>query len=97
MMKAKLIFLLKYYLFWVVISIVAKIMFLFYQWSDTTHLSAADFWHILAGGIRLDLSLSNPDLFGLRRGKDYPGRICRFDAVVTSLFLGSCCGRSGII
>ena len=52
MMKAKLIFLLKYYLFWVVISIVAKIMFLFYQWSDTTHLSAADFWHILAGGIR---------------------------------------------
>ena len=58
MMKAKLIFLLKYYLFWVVISIVAKIMFLFYQWSDTTHLSAADFWHILAGGIRLDLSLS---------------------------------------
>ena len=49
MMKAKLIFLLKYYLFWVVISIVAKIMFLFYQWSDTTHLSAADFWHILAG------------------------------------------------
>ena len=55
MTKAKLIFLLKYYLFWVVISIVAKIMFL---WSDTTHLSAADFWHILAGGIRLDLSLS---------------------------------------
>lgn len=27
-------------------------------------------------------------MFGLRRGKDYPGRICRFDAVVTSLFWG---------
>ncbi len=56
-MKARLFFLLRYYLFWIVLAIVAKVIFLLYQWSDTVQLEAVDFWHILAGGIRLDLSL----------------------------------------
>ncbi len=54
MMKAKLIFLLKYYLFWVVISIVAK-NHVFYSINGPIRLICPllTFWHILAGGIRL--------------------------------------------
>ena len=105
MMKAKLIFLLKYYLFWVVISIVAKIMFLFYQWSDTTHLSAADFWHILAGGIRLDLSLSGYILMlssvilicSVFVGEKIIRAVFAGLTLSLLLFFWGCCGRSGII
>ena len=56
-MKAKIIFLLKYYLFWVILSLVAKVVFLFYQWQDSIELSVGDFWHIFFGGLQLDLSL----------------------------------------
>lgn len=56
-MKAKLLFLLKYYLFWIGLSVLAKIIFLFYQWQDTAALSGSDIRHIFAGGLRLDLSL----------------------------------------
>lgn len=56
-MKAKLLFLLKYYLFWIGLSVAAKIIFLFYQWQDTATLSGSDVWHIIWGGLQLDLSL----------------------------------------
>lgn len=56
-MKAKLIFLLKYYLFWVGLSVFAKVIFLLYQWQDTVKLGGSDIWHILAGGLQLDFSL----------------------------------------
>lgn len=56
-MKAKLLFLLKYYLFWILLSVVAKVIFLFYQWQDSTTLTGSDIGHVLVGGLQLDLSL----------------------------------------
>ncbi|MEG0795662.1 MAG: sulfatase-like hydrolase/transferase [Odoribacter sp.] len=56
-MKAKLLFLLKYYLFWIILSLFAKIIFLFYQWQDTMALTGGDLWNIFVKGIPLDLSL----------------------------------------
>lgn len=56
-MKSKLIFLLKYYLFWIALSLLSKVIFLVYQWKDSAQLTGNDFWHILAGGLQLDLSL----------------------------------------
>lgn len=56
-MKAKLLFLLKYYIYWILLSVVAKVIFLFYQWQDTATLSGGDIWHILFGGLQLDASL----------------------------------------
>ncbi len=56
-MKTKLVFFLKYYLFWIGLSVVAKIIFLLYQWKDSQTLTAGDVWHIIFGGLHLDLSL----------------------------------------
>lgn len=56
-MKAKLIFLLKYYLFWVGLSVVARLIFLLYQWQDSLTLTAGDIWHIFFRGLQLDFSL----------------------------------------
>ena len=56
-MKAKLLFLLKYYLFWIGLSVVAKLIFLFYQWQDTTTLSGNDIGQIIWKGLQLDFSL----------------------------------------
>lgn len=55
-MKGKLIFLLKYYLFWIAASVLSKLIFLIYQWKDSRLLTGSDYWHILAGGLKLDLS-----------------------------------------
>lgn len=55
-MKGKFMFLLKYYLFWVLLSLFSKVFFLIYQWKDSAQLTGNDFWHILAGGLQLDLS-----------------------------------------
>ena len=56
-MKTKLIFLFKYYLFWIVLSVLAKIIFLLYQWQDTIKLSGSDIGRILWKGLQLDFSL----------------------------------------
>lgn len=56
-MKAKVLFLLKYYLFWIVLSVVAKGIFLLYQWQDSMTLSGSDILRIFWGGLQLDLSL----------------------------------------
>lgn len=56
-MKAKLLFLVKYYLYWLVLSITAKVFFLLYQWKDSATLTGSDIWHIFAGGLQLDFSL----------------------------------------
>lgn len=56
-MKAKLLFLLKYYLFWILLSVVAKIIFLLYQWQDSTTLTVGDIEHIIGKGLSLDMSL----------------------------------------
>ena len=41
------------YVFWHRI----KIIFLLYQWQDTSSLGGSDIWHIIVGGLQLDLSL----------------------------------------
>lgn len=56
MMKSRLLFLLKYYIFWIVFSIVAKGLFLVYQYSETASLEIADYWMIFWKGLRMDLS-----------------------------------------
>ena len=56
MMKSRLLFLLKYYIFWIVFSVVAKGLFLVYQYSETSSLEIADYWMILWKGLRMDLS-----------------------------------------
>lgn len=56
MMKNRLLFLLKYYIFWIVFSIVAKGLFLVYQYSETASLEIADYWMIFWKGLRMDLS-----------------------------------------
>ena len=42
-MRDKLLFLLKYYLFWVVFSWVAKVVFLIYQYKETATLTGYDY------------------------------------------------------
>lgn len=56
-MKKKLLFLFKYYLFWIGVSLCARILFLCYQWQDTSVLSCTDLLRIVFGGLPLDLSL----------------------------------------
>lgn len=56
-MKAKLLFLLKYYLFWILLSVVAKVIFLLYQWQDSVMLTIEDIGCIIGKGLSLDLSL----------------------------------------
>ena len=55
-MRDKLLFLLKYYLFWVVFSWVAKVVFLIYQYKETATLTGYDYVMIFAKGFRMDLS-----------------------------------------
>lgn len=56
-MKAKLLFLLKYYLFWIFLSVVAKGIFLVYQGIGIYDLSAWDYGRIFLYGLRIDVSL----------------------------------------
>ena len=55
-MRDKLLFLLKYYLFWIVFSWVAKVVFLIYQYKETATLTGHDYVMIFAKGFRMDLS-----------------------------------------
>lgn len=55
-MKAKLLFLLKYYLLWIVFALVAKVLFLLYQYQETVSLTLHDYFMIFIGGFRMDLS-----------------------------------------
>ena len=49
-------FLLKYYVFWVVFSIAAKVIFLVYQWKETATLTGYDYVMLFTRGLRMDLS-----------------------------------------
>lgn len=55
-MRDKLLFLLKYYLFWIVFSWVAKIIFLIYQYKETATLTGRDYVMLFVKGGRMDLS-----------------------------------------
>lgn len=54
-MRAKILFLLKYYLFWILLSVVAKILFLLYEGNHG--LEGTDYLRIFFRGLRMDLSL----------------------------------------
>lgn len=54
-MRAKLIFLLKYYLFWLVLCVIARVFFLLYE--EGMGLSPADYGLIFLKGLRMDISL----------------------------------------
>lgn len=56
-MKQKLLFLLRYYLYWIILSVVAKIIFLLYQGGEAFGLNGNDYFQIFFRGLRLDLSL----------------------------------------
>ena len=56
-MKEKLQFLLRYYIFWIVLSIIAKIIFLIYQGGEAYTLTWSDYWNIFYRGLRMDFSL----------------------------------------
>lgn len=56
-MKGRLLFLFKYYFFWIVLSISAKILFLLYQWHDSSNLTWKEIISVLYNGLPLDLSL----------------------------------------
>lgn len=55
-MKKKLLFLLRYYLFWLVLSVVAKFLFLVYQGGEAFSLSFIDYVQIFYRGLQIDLS-----------------------------------------
>lgn len=56
-MKSKILFLIKTYLFWILLSCLAKGLFLFYQGTQSTVLSSDDIGNIFLKGIRMDFSL----------------------------------------
>ena len=57
-MKAKLLFLLKYYVYWVALSLFAKGIFMLYEWKDSATLEAGEVVKVLWKGLPLDLSLA---------------------------------------
>lgn len=54
-MRSRILFLLKYYLFWIITSVMAKFAFFLYQ--DSSSLTLPDYFSILLRGLRMDLSL----------------------------------------
>lgn len=56
-MKQKLYFLLRSYLYWMILSMIAKIIFIIYQGMGANPLSVYDYGRIFYHGLRIDLSL----------------------------------------
>jgi phosphoglycerol transferase MdoB-like AlkP superfamily enzyme len=55
-MKSRLLFLLKYYFFWIIIFIVQKIAFLFFNYKESFDLSIGDWFLVIFNGLKLDFS-----------------------------------------
>lgn len=53
---SRLLFLLKYYVFGIVFSIVAKVIFLVYQYKETASLNGYDYMMLFSKGLRMDIS-----------------------------------------
>lgn len=56
-MKQRLLFFIKYYIFWIFLSVVSRILFLVYQWENTAKLEFVDYFNIFINGLQHDLSL----------------------------------------
>lgn len=57
-MKQKLLFLIKYFFYWVFLSLLAKGIFLLYQGGESFRLSVGDYFNIFLRGLQLDFSLA---------------------------------------
>ncbi len=55
-MKQRLSFIIKYYLFWMALFIIQKLMFMGFNFSESKHLNMVDWIAVLWNGLRLDLS-----------------------------------------
>jgi len=55
-MKARLLFILKYYLFWIIIFLLQKLMFMAFNYKESMLLGFVDWLNVLWHGLRLDLS-----------------------------------------
>ena len=56
-MKPRLIFFLKYYIYWICLSIFTRIVFLIYQWKETIELGGIDLVRVFTNGLYHDLSI----------------------------------------
>ena len=59
-MRDKLFFLLKYYLFWIIFALAAKIIFLLYQLPETATHAASDYFQVIPVIILLPAKLNGP-------------------------------------
>ncbi len=55
-MKPRLIYILKYYLFWIIIFILQKLMFMIFNYKESFQLGFIDWLGVIWHGLRLDLS-----------------------------------------
>ena len=95
-MKNKLLFLLKYYLFWLVFAVVAKVLFLVYQGSETLTLTGTDYLMLFWKGLRMDLSFGGYIMMlscvVLAAGVFLPWRLVKYVmAGVNAVLLAVCC------
>jgi phosphoglycerol transferase MdoB-like AlkP superfamily enzyme len=56
-MKARFYFLIKYFLFWLVFFTFARLLFLIYEYNQTSHILLSDWWNINIRGAWMDISL----------------------------------------
>ncbi len=57
-MKSRILFLFKYFTFWIIVFLVQKIFFLFYNYKESFQLTAGDWFMVLYKGLPLDFSTS---------------------------------------
>jgi phosphoglycerol transferase MdoB-like AlkP superfamily enzyme len=55
-MKPRIFFIIKYYLFWIVIFVLQKLMFMIFNYQESMQLTIFDWLGVLWHGLRLDLS-----------------------------------------
>ncbi len=55
-MKYKILFIVKYYFFWLIVFLFQKVVFMLYNYTESFALSFGDWFRVLWHGLRLDLS-----------------------------------------
>ena len=62
-MRARLLFLIKYYVFWILIFISQKILFLGYNYKESLNLRFSTWFLVIWNGLKIDLSAGAYILF----------------------------------
>ena len=57
-MKSRILFLFRYFTFWIIVFLVQKVFFLFYNYKESFQVAAGDWFMILYKGLPLDFSTS---------------------------------------